>query len=217
MSVLVGKKAPDFKANAVVDGKIVPDFTLSQFRGKKYVILFFYPKDFTFVCPTELIAFQNSLAEFERRGVQVIGCSTDSEFSHHAWVQTPRERGGIHGVTYPIVSDINKTISYDYDVLAGEHEIDDAGNTVVVGELVAYRGLFLIDKNGVVQHELVNNFPLGRSIPEALRMVDALQHFEQFGEVCPMNWKKGEKAMKPTEQGVSEYVGKLPEPGLSEK
>jgi len=194
MSVLVGKKAPDFKATAVVGDKLVPGFTLSQFRGKKYVIFFFYPKDFTFVCPTELIAFQTALKEFEDRNVQVIGASTDSEFSHHAWIQTPRNRGGIEGVTYPIVADINKTISEDYGVLAGE-TADQDGKTVVNGERIAYRGLFLIDKEGVVQHEVVNNFPLGRSIEEAIRMVDALQHFEKFGEVCPMNWHKGDKAM----------------------
>lgn len=209
MSVLVGKKAPDFKANAVANGKIVPEFTLSQFRGKKYVVFFFYPKDFTFVCPTELIAFQNALKEFEDRDVQVIGCSTDSEFSHHAWVSTPRNRGGIEGVTYPIVADINKTISEDYGVLAGDEDIDEEGNVMVTGERIAYRGLFLIDKDGTVQHEVVNNFPLGRSIDEAIRMVDALQHFEKFGEVCPMNWHKGEKAMKPSEEGVSKYVGEL--------
>lgn len=206
MSILVGKKAPDFKANAVVDGKVVEGFTLSQFEGKKYVILFFYPKDFTFVCPTEIVAFQDSLAEFESRGVQVIGCSTDSEFSHFAWVNTPRNKGGIEGVTYPLVADINKSISYDYDVLAGEQDIDDEGRPYVKGELVAYRGLFLIDKDGVVQHQLVNNFPIGRSIEEAIRVVDALQHVEKHGEVCPMNWKKGKDAMKPDQKGVSEYL-----------
>ena len=209
MSVLVGKKAPDFRANALVKGRIVPNFSLSQFEGKKYVVLFFYPKDFTFVCPTELWAFQAALPEFEKRKVQLIACSTDSEFSHQAWASTPRDKGGIEGVEYPIVSDINKTISDSYDVLAGAQDIDDDGNPVIVGELIAYRGLFLIDKKGIVQHQVVNNFPLGRSTEEALRMVDALQHFEKFGEVCPMNWHKGQKALSPTKDGVSKYLGGL--------
>lgn len=211
MSTLVGKKAPDFKANAVVRGAIVPDFTLSQFEGKKYVILFFYPKDFTFVCPTEILAFQESIQEFEDRGVQVVGCSTDSEFSHLAWLNTPHDQGGVKGVKYPLVADINKTISYDYGVLAGEHDIDEDGNSVVNGELVAYRGLFLIDKDGIVQHQLVNNFGLGRSIKEAIRLVDALQHVEKYGEVCPMNWEKGKDAMKPDHEGVSSYLKKQDE------
>ncbi len=208
MSVLVGKKAPNFNATAVVDGKIVENFSLEQFLGKKYVVFFFYPKDFTFVCPTEILSFQNSLKEFEDRNVQVVGCSTDSEFSHSAWINTPREKGGIAGVTYPIVSDINKTISESYGVLAGERDYDEDGNEVVRGEFIAYRGLFLIDKQGIVQHEVVNNFPLGRSIAEELRMVDALQHFEEFGEVCPMNWQKGKQAMKASPEGTAEYISK---------
>ena len=138
--LLIGKPAPHFSANAVVNGTIVPDFSLDQFKGKKYVILFFYPKDFTFVCPTELIGFQEALGEFEKRDVAVVGCSTDSEFSHWAWINTPRSQGGIQGVTYPIVSDINKTISADYGVLAGDEEIDEDGNVEVNGELIAYRG-----------------------------------------------------------------------------
>ena len=182
--LLIGKPAPHFSANAVVNGTIVPDFSLDQFKGKKYVILFFYPKDFTFVCPTELIGFQEALGEFDKRDVAVVGCSTDSEFSHWAWVNTPRSQGGIQGVTYPIVSDINKTISADYGVLAGDEEIDEDGNVEVNGELIAYRGLFLIDKDGIVRHQLINDFPLGRSIDEAIRVVDALQHFELYGEVC---------------------------------
>lgn len=208
MSVLVGKSAPDFNALAVVKGKITENFTLSQFQGKKYVVLFFYPKDFTFVCPTELIKFQESLAEFEARDTQVIGCSTDTEFSHWAWVNTPRAQGGIEGVTYPLVADTNKTIASAYDVLAGNYDLDVNGQLVAEGELVAYRGLFLIDKNGIVQHQVVNNMPLGRSIREALRMVDALQHFEQHGEVCPMDWNKGEAAMEASHDGVAAYLGK---------
>jgi peroxiredoxin 2/4 len=192
MSVLVGKQAPDFKADAVVNGaEFVENFTLSQFKGKKHVVLFFYPLDFTFVCPTEMHAFQAKLAEFEARNTQVIGVSVDSKFSHFAWLTTPVNKGGIQGVKYPIVADITKSIARDYDVLTGD--------------AVAFRGLFLIDKEGVVQHQVVNNLPLGRSIDEALRMVDALQYFEKNGEVCPANWKKGDKAMKADQKGLEEY------------
>lgn len=207
MAVLVGKKAPNFNAKAVVNGQIVDSFTLDQFYEKKYVVLFFYPKDFTFVCPTELVAFQKALGQFEERNTQVIGCSTDSEFSHWAWVNTPLNRGGIEGVTYPLLADTNKTIASAYDVLSGEYDLDVEGNLVASGELVAYRGLFLIDREGVVRHQIVNDMPLGRSIEEALRMVDALQHFETHGEVCPMNWKKGEAAMNANHESVSSYLG----------
>ena len=207
MSVLVGKPAPSFSAKAVIDGTtIVEDFSLDQFIGEKYVVLFFYPKDFTFVCPTELHRFQEEIAEFESRGVQVVGCSTDSEFSHWAWLQTPKAKGGIEGVKYPLVADINKTISTAYDVLAGEYGSDENGDIVAYGELVAYRGLFLIDKEGIVRHQVVNDMPLGRSIREALRVIDALQHFEEHGEVCPMDWSRGDKAMKPDHAGVSDYL-----------
>ena len=208
MSVLVGKKAPAFSAKAVKGETIIENFSLEQFIGKNYVVFFFYPKDFTFVCPTELHRFQEELAEFEKRGVQVVGCSTDSEFSHWAWLQTPREKGGIQGVNYPLVADINKTISADYDVLAGEYVENEFGEMVVEGEMVAYRGLFLIDKEGVVRHQVVNDMPLGRSIREALRVVDALQHFENKGEVCPMDWQKGDDAMTPDHGGVSAYLSK---------
>lgn len=210
MSVLVGKPAPSFKAKAVKGETIIDDFSLDQFIGKKYVVFFFYPKDFTFVCPTELHRFQEELEQFEKRNVAVVGCSTDSEFSHWAWLQTPRNKGGIQGVTYPLVADINKTISEDYDVLAGEYEYDesDNGNIVVKGELVAYRGLFLIDLDGIVRHQVVNDMPLGRSIRECLRVIDALQHFEKNGEVCPMDWQKGDTAMVPDHAGVSGYLSK---------
>lgn len=208
MSVLVGKPAPLFRAKAVKGETIIEDFSLEQFKGKKYVVLFFYPKDFTFVCPTELHRFQEELPEFEKREVAVVGCSTDSEFSHWAWLQTPKQQGGIQGVTYPIVADINKTISEDYDVLAGDYSVDEDDNVVVTGELVAYRGLFLIDKKGIVRHQVVNDMPLGRSIRECLRVVDALQHFEQHGEVCPMDWEKGDDAMTPDHQGVTGYLSK---------
>lgn len=208
MSVLVGKLAPSFRAKAVKGETIIEDFSLDQFIGKKYVVLFFYPKDFTFVCPTELHRFQEELGEFEKRNVAVVGCSTDSEFSHWAWLQTPRNNGGIQGVTYPLVSDINKTISEDYDVLAGDYSVNDDDEVVVTGELVAYRGLFLIDLNGIVRHQVVNDMPLGRSIRECLRVVDALQHFEAHGEVCPMDWEKGDDAMIPNHKGVSGYLSK---------
>lgn len=204
--LLVGKQAPDFKAQAVVNEQIVPEFALSQYFGKKYIVLFFYPKDFTFVCPTELLGFQNALAEFEARDTAVVGCSTDSEFSHWAWVNTPVAQGGIKGVTYPLVADINKTISSDYDVLAGEEVLDDNGDIQVEGEMIAYRGLFLIDRKGIVRHQLVNDFPLGRSVEEALRMLDALQHFEMHGEVCPLGWHKGDKAMTPSHEGVASFL-----------
>ena len=192
MSVLVGKEAPDFSVKAVVNGKdVVDNFTLSQFRGK-YVVLFFYPLDFTFVCPTELHAFQEQLAAFESRQVQVIGASVDSWFSHAAWLNTPKEKGGIQGVTYPIISDFNKTVSRDYDVLKE-------------GFGAAYRGLFLIDKEGIVHHQVVNDLSLGRNVDEVLRMVDALQYTEVNGEVCPANWSQGKKAMKANTAGLHAF------------
>ena len=207
MSVLVGKKAPSFKASAVVNGgQIVSNYSLDQFVGKKPVLFFFYPKDFTFVCPTELFAFQNKLSEFEDRGVEVVACSTDTEQSHWGWLQMEKNDGGIKGVTYPLVADTSKTISANYGVLSGEYEIDEEENMHANGPMIAFRGLFLIDKNGVVQHQIVNNFPLGRNVEEALRMVDALQHFEENGEVCPANWSKGEDAMKETHESVAEYL-----------
>jgi peroxiredoxin 2/4 len=208
MSVLVGKKAPQFKADAVVNGgEFVENFSLDQYLGKKYVVFFFYPLDFTFVCPTEILAFQDKLDEFEKRNVAVVGCSIDSKFSHWAWLSTELKNGGIKGVKFPIVADLTKTISYNYDVLAGDWDYSEEGEMLFKGGPVAYRGLFLIDKNGVVRHQLVNDLPLGRSVDEAIRMVDALQHFEEFGEVCPANWHKGEKAMKGTAEGVAEYLG----------
>lgn len=207
MAVLVGKKAPLFTAAAVLNGKdIVKDFSLNQYIGKKYVILFFYPKDFTFVCPTELHAFQEKLSEFESRNTQVIAVSTDTEQSHWGWLQMSKKEGGIKGITYPIVADTNKTISANYDVLAGTWDFNENGEMVAEGELVAYRGLFLIDKQGIVRHQLVNDMPLGRSVDEALRMVDALQFFETNGEVCPANWHKGEKGLKATHTGIAEYL-----------
>jgi peroxiredoxin 2/4 len=194
MSVLVGKKAPDFSLDAVVDGgEFAENFTLSQFEGKKYVVLFFYPLDFTFVCPTELHAFQEKLAEFKSRNCEVIGASIDSKFSHWAWLNTPKDKGGIQGVTYPIISDLNKTVAADYDVL-----VDGAG--------IAYRGLFLIDLKGNVRHQVVNDLPLGRNVDEAIRILDALQYTEEHGEVCPANWEKGKDAMKADAAGVASYL-----------
>lgn len=207
MSVLVGKKAPVFNSKAVVNGgEIVENFSLEQFVGEKYVVFFFYPADFTFVCPTELLAFQDKAAEFAALDTVVIGASTDSEFSHWKWLQTPQNQGGIQGVTYPLVVDQNLTISKSYDVLIGADEYDEEGNESFVGEPKAYRGLFLIDKQGVVRHQLVNDLPLGRNVDEVLRLIDALQFTEKYGEVCPANWKKGDKSLKPTQEGISSYL-----------
>ncbi len=207
MATLVGKKAPSFKAAAVVNGgEIVNDFSLDQYLGKNHVIFFFYPKDFTFVCPSELHAFQASLADFESRGVKVVACSTDTEESHWGWLQVPKNKGGIEGVTYPIVADTSKTISEAFGVLAGEYEYDMDGTLTASGPMIAYRGLYLINKEGIVMHQLVNFFPLGRNVDEALRMVDALQYFEENGEVCPANWHKGDAAMKPSFDGVADYL-----------
>ncbi|MFH0893476.1 MAG: peroxiredoxin [Bacteroidota bacterium] len=206
---LVGKKAPVFKAEAVVNGnEFVDNFSLEQFIGKKYVVFFFYPLDFTFVCPTEILAFQEKLAEFEKRNTAVIGCSVDSKFSHWAWLNTDKKNGGINGVKFPLVSDLSKMISENYGVLAGEYAYDENGQAVFNGAPVAYRGLFLIDKNGVVRHELINDLPLGRNVNEAIRMVDSLQFFEENGEVCPANWEKGQDGMKASSDGVAEYLSK---------
>ena len=190
-SLLIGKSAPGFRAKAVVNGKISDDFSLSNYLGQ-YVVFFFYPLDFTFVCPTELHAFQQELDAFEKRGAQVVGCSVDSANSHYAWLNTPKIKGGIQGVTYPLVSDLTKSISTDYHVLK-----EDDG--------IAYRGLFILDKEGIIRHQLVNDLPLGRSVDEALRILDALIFYENNGEVCPANWKSGSKAMKATQEGLENY------------
>ena len=194
MSTLVGKQAPKFTAPTVMPNNSIKEAcSLDELKGK-YVVLFFYPLDFTFVCPTEIIEFNRKLAEFKERGAEVVGVSVDSQFSHLAWKNTPVEKGGIGNVQYPIVADLKKQISRDYGVL-----IDDA---------VALRGTFLIDKEGVVKHAVVNDLGLGRNIDEAIRMVDALQHLEKHGEVCPANWNKGDDAMKPTGEGVADYLSK---------
>ena len=192
MGNLIGKKAPSFEAACVVNGKICNDFSLDQYLGK-YVIFFFYPLDFTFVCPTELIAFQEKLEEFNQRDCQVVGCSVDSAYCHLAWLRTPRSSGGIQGVEYPLVSDLKKDISSDFGVLCEQDGI-------------AYRGLFLIDQKGVIRHQLINDLPLGRSLDEALRMLDSLIYFEKNGEVCPANWNQGKEALKPTQEGISSYL-----------
>lgn len=191
MSTLVGKKAPNFSQKAIYQGQIAPHFSLEMFKGQ-YVVLFFYPLDFTFVCPTELHAFQDKLDQFEERGAQVIACSVDSCFCHAAWLQTPKSKGGIQGVTYPLVADLNKEISRTYGVLNEE-------------EGIAFRGLFLIDKTGIVRHQIVNDLPLGRSVEEAIRVLDALISFENYGEVCPADWKKGAKTMKASSEGLNQY------------
>ena len=192
MCTLVTKEAPDFTAQAVMpDNTIKEDFTLSSLRGK-HVVLFFYPLDFTFVCPTEIIAFNRKLDEFKNRGVEVVGVSIDSQFSHFAWKNTKPEDGGIGNIQFPLVADLSKNIAKDYGILFG-------------GE-VALRGLFLIDREGIVRHCVINDLPLGRSVDEAIRMVDALQFFEENGEVCPANWHKGEDGMDPSANGVADYL-----------
>ena len=197
MAVLTGKPAPQFKSKAVINGQIVDEFSLAKYKGKN-ILFFFYPLDFTYVCPTELHAFQEKLAEFRHRDCEVVGCSIDSVFSHLAWLNTPKAKGGIKGVQYPLVTDINKTIARDYDVLMEE-------------EGIALRGLFLIDKHGIVRSQVVNDLPLGRSVDEALRTLDAWSFIEEHGEVCPANWKNGEKSMKPTQEGLVEYFAKSKE------
>jgi len=193
MATLVAKPAPEFEAQAVMPDGSFKQITLSDYKGK-YVVLFFYPLDFTFVCPTEIIAFSEKQGEFEKRNTQVIGVSIDSHFSHLAWRNTDRKKGGLGDIAYPLVADISKQVSKDYDVLA------DMG--------IAFRGLFLIDQEGIVQHQLVNNLPLGRNVDEALRLVDALQFHEKNGEVCPANWKEGEDGMQADPEGAQAYFSK---------
>ena len=204
---LVGGLAPSFSSNAVINGKeTVNNFSLDQFIGSKYVVLFFYPKDFTFVCPSELHAFQAKLESFKKRDCEVVACSTDTAETHWGWLQLPKEKGGIQGITYPLIADTNKTISDAFDVLNGEYDYNEEGELVASASMIALRGLFLIDKEGVVQHQLVNNLPLGRSIDEAIRILDALQFHEKNGEVCPANWTKGADGMKESHEGVADYL-----------
>jgi peroxiredoxin 2/4 len=191
MATLIGKAAPAIETTAIVNQKIVHNFTLNHFKGKQ-VVLFFYPLDFTFVCPTELHAFQDKLGEFEARNTQVIGCSVDSAYSHLAWLNTPVAKGGIHGIKYPLIADLNKEFARSFNVLFEEQGI-------------AYRGLFLIDAQGIIRHQVVNDLPLGRSVDEVLRTLDAWLYFQQNGEVCPANWHKGKKAMTPSQEGLENY------------
>lgn len=205
---LIGKQAPLFTSAAVLNGsEIVDNFSLNNFKGK-YVVLIFYPKDFTFVCPTELHAFQNKIKDFHKKNAEIIAISTDTEQSHYSWLNTPKNKGGIQGVTYPIVSDVNKTISYDYNVLAGSLNIDDDKKIHVSGQLIAYRALFITDKNLIIRHQLINDFFLGRNINEAIRVIDSIQHFEENGNVCPANWKYGKKSIQPNHKSVSRYLSK---------
>jgi len=206
---LIGKTAPQFIAPAVIKGnQIISNFSLQQYLDKKYVVLFFYPADFTFVCPTEIIAFQDKMKEFEKRETAVVGCSVDSEFSHWKWLQTSLKEGGVKGVEFPLVADQAQIIAEQYDVLAGEYDLNENDEEVFRGVPQSYRGLFLFDKKGIVRHLLINDMPLGRSVDEALRMIDALQHFEKYGEVCPANWHSGQKAMKATQKGVNDFLSK---------
>jgi len=193
VTTLVTQHAPDFTADAVLPKNDFGQITLSKLRGK-YVLLFFYPLDFTFVCPSEIIAFDKQLDEFKKRNCEVLAVSVDSKYSHFAWKETPRDKGGIGNVQFPIVADINKNIARDYGVL--------------FGDAVALRGLFLIDKEGVVRHATINDLPLGRNVDEAIRVLDALQFTEKHGEVCPANWRPGEDAMKPSADGVASYLAK---------
>ena len=193
MSTLVTREAPDFTALAVMPDNTMADLKLSSYRGK-YVVLFFYPLDFTFVCPSEIIAFGKRVEQFREKNCELIGVSIDSQFSHYAWKNTPVEKGGIGNIQYPLVADLKKTISRDYGVL--------------LDESVALRGLFLIDKEGIVRHSVINDLPLGRNVDEALRMLDALQFTEKHGEVCPADWRAGDEAMKPTVDGVASYLAK---------
>ena len=196
--MLVSNQAPDFTATAVMPDGSFQDVSLSSYRGSK-VVLFFYPLDFTFVCPTELLAHDHRVSEFQKRGVQVLGVSIDSHFSHLAWRNTAIEMGGIGAVKYPLVADLDKSIARAYDVLMGRDENGNGGG-------VALRGSFLIDEEGVVQHATINNLPLGRNVDEMIRMVDALAHHQEHGEVCPAGWKSGDVAMTASIDGVASYL-----------
>ena len=193
--MLVTNKAPDFTATTVLaNGSIVDNFKLSENYGEKGTVLFFYPLDFTFVCPSEIIAFSKRVNEFKEKGVNVIGVSVDSQFSHFAWRETPVNKGGIGSINFPLVADLSKQIAKDYDVL--------------FGEAVALRGSFLIDSKGIVRHAVINDLPLGRNVDEMIRMIDAMQFTDEHGEVCAAGWQKGDEGMKATTKGVAEYLDK---------
>ncbi|MCH7611753.1 MAG: peroxiredoxin [Candidatus Marinimicrobia bacterium] len=207
--MLVTKPAPDFKATAIMPDNSFKDISIADYKGKK-VVLFFYPLDFTFVCPTEIIAFDHRLDEFKKRGVEVLGCSVDSQFSHLAWKNTDVNDGGIGQVQYPIIADLDKSIARAYDVLLGSEPAsiltDEDEYESTVGGGVALRASFLIDEDGIVRHAVINDLPLGRNIDEMLRMVDALTHNQKHGEVCPAGWNEGDDGMKDTAKGVSSYL-----------
>ncbi len=209
--MLVTKPAPDFTAEAVMGDNTIKEISLADYKGKK-VVLFFYPLDFTFVCPTEIIAFDKKLAEFEKRNVQVLGCSVDSKWAHLAWKNTDVNKGGIGNIKYPLVADITKSMARDYDVLMGALDAtvitDDEQRETSVGGDITLRGSFLIDEDGVVRHELRNDEPLGRNIDDMLRMVDVLAHHQEFGDVCPAGWQKGEDAMQDNPESVANYLSK---------
>tara|TARA_B100000686_G_C16700847_1_gene923275 strand:+ start:844 stop:1488 length:645 start_codon:yes stop_codon:yes gene_type:complete len=209
--MLVTKPAPDFTAEAVMGDNTIKEISLSDYRGKK-VVLFFYPLDFTFVCPTEIIAFDKKLAEFEKRNVQVLGCSVDSKWTHLAWKNTEINKGGIGNIKYPLIADITKSMARDYDVLMGALDAtvitDDEQRETSVGGDITLRGSFLIDEDGIVRHELRNDEPLGRNIDDMLRMVDVLAHHQEFGDVCPAGWQKGEDAMQDNPESVANYLSK---------
>jgi peroxiredoxin (alkyl hydroperoxide reductase subunit C) len=192
MTILVGKVAPDFTAQAVMPNNEISELNLTKYLDGRIGVLFFYPLDFTFVCPSEIIAFNNRLGEFSSRGVKVIGISVDSQFTHLAWKNTAVNKGGIGDIRLPLVADLTKSIARDYDVL--------------INESVALRGTFLIDKKGIVRHQVVNDLPLGRNVDEAIRMVDALMYFEEYGEVCPAGWNKGSESIKATPEGIADYL-----------
>ncbi len=201
--MLVGQKAPNFKTTAAVKGDF-KDVSLSDYEGK-YVVLFFYPLDFTFVCPTELMAFQNKLKDFKDRNVEVLGCSVDSQFTHAAWTATPNNKGGIEGVEYPLLADVGGNIAKQYGVLAGQFENEENSYTPAN---VSYRGMFVIDKKGIVRAQVITDEPVGRNVDEAIRLVDALQFFEENGSVCPANWQKGDSGLKKTQKDLGEYLSK---------
>ena len=207
--MLVTQKAPDFKAQAVMPDNSFKEVSLSDYKGKK-VVLFFYPLDFTFVWPSELIAFDKRISEFEKRNVQVLGCSVDSHFSHLRWKEMPVEKGGIGNVNYPLVSDLDKSISRNYDVLLGTKAAtvltDDDESETSVGGGVSLRGSFLIDEDGNVRHEIKNDLPLGRNVDEMLRLIDALDHHNKHGEVCPAGWTQGKTGMKPSDDGMRDFL-----------
>ena len=204
---LVGKKAPSFQAPAVINGnEIVQNFSLEEYIGKQAVVLFFYPKDFTFVCPTEIYGLQQRMNEFMERNVAVVGCSTDTEETHWAWLHVDPSQGGIQGVQYPLIADTSKTIAANFGVLGGDWYVDENNQLQFEGSPIAHRGVFLIDKEGIIRHMLVNDLPLGRSIDEILRTIDVMQHVEKYGEVCPVNWKTGEAAFQPTSEALREYL-----------